>query len=172
MMGNGETNWAGLRSLLVERYDELRRRLTRRLGSADVARETLHELYLRMDGRDSAGTLRDPTSYLLTSAMNLARDRWRTENRRAQRIDVDVLDDLVDETPTPDRIVEGRSVFEALRRAIDQLTPRQREILIAVRFERITPSEIAQRLNISSRLVRIELQRALVYCQQSLTKKS
>jgi RNA polymerase sigma factor (sigma-70 family) len=166
-----EANWSALRQLLVERYDDFRRRLTRRLGSADTAHETLHELYLRMD-RPPVGVLRNPASYILTSAVNLARDRWRTEHRRAQRIDVDALLELVDENPGPDRVAEGRSTFETLRQALGRLTPRQREIMIAVRFERLTQPEIAKRLDISPRLVRIELQRALEYCEAYLAKNS
>jgi RNA polymerase sigma factor (sigma-70 family) len=165
-----ETSWSALRQLLVERYDDFRQRLTRRLGSADAAHETLHELYLRMDRSDTAGALQNPNSYILTSAVNLARDRWRTEHRRAQRADVDALYDLIDESPGPDRIAEGRLTFEALRRALDQLTPRQREIMIAVRFEHMTQPQIAKRLNISPRLVRIELQRALEQCEANLAK--
>jgi RNA polymerase sigma-70 factor (ECF subfamily) len=169
-MSQNETDWSTLRQLLVERYDDFRQRLTRRLGSADAAQESLHELYLRMDRPDSAGALQNPSSYILTSAVNLARDRWRTENRRAKRIDIDALYDLIDETPGPDRVAEGRLTFEALKRALDQLTPRQREIMVAVRFEHLTQPEIAKRLNISPRLVRIELQRALEHCEASLAK--
>jgi RNA polymerase sigma factor (sigma-70 family) len=171
MTGNdGDTSWSALRQLLVERYDDFRHRLTRRLGSSDAAHETLHELYLRMDRPDSAGALQNPTSYIVTSAVNLARDRWRTEHRRAQHIDVDALYDLIDEAPGPDRIIEGRLAFEALSISLDQLTPRQRDIIIAVRFEQLTQSEIANRLGISPRLVRIELRRALEHCEACLAK--
>src|SRR5262245_44008267 len=103
-----ETSWQTLRQLLVERYDHFRQRLTRRLGASDAAQETLHELYLRLDRSDSAGTLQNPSTYLLTSAVNLARDRWRTEHRRAGGVDIDALYALIDENPGPDRIVESR----------------------------------------------------------------
>ncbi|MEW6644002.1 MAG: sigma-70 family RNA polymerase sigma factor [Pseudomonadota bacterium] len=165
-----ETSWAALRQLLVERYDLLRRRLTRRLGSADAAQETLHELYLRMERSDNVGVLQNPTSYLLTSAVNLARDRWRTEDRRASRVDVDALYELIDENPGPDRVVEGQMTFDVLRQALERLTPRQRDILIAVRFEGLTQADIAARLDISPRLVRLELQRALEHCQAQVAK--
>ncbi|MBR1218355.1 sigma-70 family RNA polymerase sigma factor [Bradyrhizobium sp. U87765 SZCCT0131] len=165
-----ETSWTALRQLLVERYDLLRRRLTRRLGSADAAQETLHELYLRMERTDNVGVLQNPTSYLLTSAVNLARDRWRTEDRRASRVDVDALYELIDEKPGPDRVVEGQMTFAVLRRALDLLPPRQRDILLAVRFEGLTQDAIAMRLGISVRLVRLELQRALEFCHDYLTK--
>ncbi|MCA6111731.1 RNA polymerase sigma factor [Bradyrhizobium sp. CNPSo 4026] len=166
-----ETSWQTLRQLLVERYDHFRQRLTRRLGSSDAAQETLHELYLRLDRSDSAGALQNPNTYLLTSAVNLARDRWRTEHRRAGRVDIDALYALIDENPGPDRIVESRLAVEALKRALEELTPRQREILIAVRYERLTQDEIAKRFKISARFVRRELQTALEHCESRLAKK-
>ena len=167
-----ETSWTTLRELLIERYDHLRQRLARRLGSTDAAQETLHELYLRMERTDNVGVLQNPSSYLLTCAVNLARDRWRTEDRRSKRIDVDALYEIIDESPGPDRVVEGRLTFEAVGRALDRLTPRQRDIMIAVRFEGLTQPEIAQRLGISSRLVGLELQRALESCQAFLANKN
>lgn len=166
-----DTSWEALRQLLVERYDHFRRRLTRRLGSSDAAQETLHELYLRMDRTDNAGALQNPNNYILTSAVNLARDRWRTENRRAGRADIDALYDLIDENPGPDRIIEARSTVEALKEAMAELSPRQREILIAARYEKLTQEEIGKRLNISPRFVRRELQYALQHCETRLAKK-
>lgn len=165
-----ETSWTALRQLLVDRYDDLRRRLTRRLGSDDLARETLHELYLRMDRSGSAGTLQRPSTYLLTSAVNLARDRWRTENRRSRHATVDALYDLIDENPGPDRALEAQSELEALTRALAQLSARQRAIVVAVRVEQLSRSEIAKRLDISKSLVQLELQRALELCEIYLEK--
>jgi RNA polymerase sigma factor (sigma-70 family) len=171
MSRNEDASWETLRQLLVERYDHFRQRLTRRLGSSDAAQETLHELYLRMDRPDKAGALQNPNSYILTSAVNLARDRWRTERRRAERADIDELYSLIDENPGPDRIVEGRSMIEVLKLALNELTPRQREILIAVRYEKLTQEEIAKRFDISPRFVRRELQLALEHCEARLAKK-
>lgn len=165
-------SWETLRQLLVDRYDELRQRLTYRLGSADAAQETLHELYLRIDRPDGVGALKSPTSYLVTSAVNLARDRWRTEARRAKRFDVEAFYEIIDDNPGADRVTESKQTLEVLSRAIQQLTPRQRAILVAVRFDHLTQEEIAERLNISSRLVRIELQRALEHCASYLRKNS
>jgi RNA polymerase sigma factor (sigma-70 family) len=168
MNSDDETSWAALRQLLVARYDEFQRRLSRRLGSVDVAQETLHELYLRLDRPDSAGTLQNPGAYLLTSALNLARDQWRAEQRRGERVDMDELYAIVDENPGPERIIESRRAVELLSRALLTLTSRQRKILLAARVERLTQPEIAKRLNISERYVRTELQRALRHCHRYL----
>lgn len=159
------TSWAALRQLLVDRYQDLRSALTYRLGSADAADETLHELYLRMDRRDRADILGNPVAYLLVSAVNLARDRWRTERRRADRHDVEAFFEIVDESPGPDRIAESQQMLDVLMTAVRQLTPRQRTILVAVHFEHLTHAEIAKRLGISTRLVRLELHRALEHCE-------
>jgi RNA polymerase sigma-70 factor (ECF subfamily) len=166
------TSWTALRQLLVDRYDDLRRRLTRRPGSDDLARETLHELYLRMDRQQSIGVLRSPSTYLLTAAVNLARDRLRTENRRARRGAGEARYDRIDARPGPDRSVEGQSEFEAFSRALSQLTPRQRTIILAVRLEQLSREEIAKRLNISRSLVQLELQRALEFCEDFIARNS
>jgi RNA polymerase sigma factor (sigma-70 family) len=171
MSRDDETSWATLRQLLVARYDEFQQRLTRRLGSADVAQETLHELYLRLERPDNAGVVQNPGSYLLTSALNLARDHWRAEQRRGERVDIETLYAIVDENPGPDRITDSHRAAELLDRALLTLTPRQRQVLLAVRVEGLTQPEVAKRLNISSRYVRTELQRALEHCHRYLAKK-
>jgi RNA polymerase sigma factor (sigma-70 family) len=170
MSHDDETSWAALRQLLVARYDEFQQRLTRRLGSADVARETLHELYLRLDRPDTAGVLHNPGSYLLTSALNLARDQWRAERRRGERVDIDALYAIVDENPGAERIVDSRRAAELLNRAFLTLAPRQRKILLAVRVECLTQPEVAKRFNISPRYVRTELRAALEHCHRYLAK--
>ena len=50
-----EVNLAALRQLLVERYDDLRQRLARRLGSMEFATEVLHETYLRLGRGEPPG---------------------------------------------------------------------------------------------------------------------
>lgn len=160
-----ETGWAVLRQLLVDRYDEFRARLTRRLGSADLASEALHEMYLRLDRADHPGPIASPSAYLFRAAYNLATDMRRTEGRQARQTIADGLDDLVDQTPGPDGIAEAKVDLEALVQALRSLPPRQRAILIAARYERLPRAEIARRYNISRRFVQMELQRALEACK-------
>jgi hypothetical protein len=46
-----EATWATLRALFVDRYSEFKHRLARRLGSTDLAAETLQETWLTDDRR-------------------------------------------------------------------------------------------------------------------------
>ena len=48
---------------LIRDYLKLKSRLMRRLGSADLAIEILHETYLRLGVVDSAGVVRNPDAY-------------------------------------------------------------------------------------------------------------
>ena len=71
---------------------------------------------------------------------------------------------LIDETPDPERAAAARSEVEALRDALAELTPRRREILLMSRLEGVALRDIADHLEISQRLVEIELKHALAHC--------
>jgi RNA polymerase sigma-70 factor (ECF subfamily) len=161
---------AHLRQFLVERYDDLRSRLTHRLGSADDASDALNETYLRLDRAEAVVSVRAPTAYLIRMAINIVADRRRVEKRRGSRLDIETVLDLVDETPGPDRILEAQSDFLALRGAVQELTPRQREILFATKLDHVSRTDIARRLGVSRRLVHAELKRALEICQRHVEK--
>jgi RNA polymerase sigma-70 factor (ECF subfamily) len=167
-----ETSWAALRQLLADRYEDLRNRLTRRLGSADLASEALHEVFLKLDRADSPGAVASPTAYLFRAAYNVANDAWRTERRQASQLADDHLYQIPDHVPGPDGIVESRIELAALADALLTLPPRQRAILIAARCEQIPRDEIARRHGISRRLVQAELQRALEACKEYLEGKN
>jgi RNA polymerase sigma factor (sigma-70 family) len=167
-----ETSWAALRQLLVVRYDDLRNRLTRRLGSADLASEALHEVYLRLDRADSPGLVASPAAYLFRAAFNVASDARRIESRQTRRTVVDGLDEIPDRAPGPDDIAGAKFDLAALIEALRTLPPRQRAILIAARYEQIPRAEIAKRYKISRRLVQMELQRALEACKDYLDRKN
>jgi len=159
-----ETGLAALRRLLVQRYDDLRLRLTRRLGSADLAQEVLHETWLRLDSSDSAAIVQSHEAYLFRAALNTALDRRRAENRRLTAAEVAGLLEIADDSPDPAQIVEARSDLRAVQAIMLGLPPRQYAILLAARLDGLPRREIAKRFRISVRLVQRELQEAQDYC--------
>jgi RNA polymerase sigma-70 factor (ECF subfamily) len=168
-----ETGWAALRQVLVERYDDFRRRLARRLGSTEFATEILHETYLRLD-RDGAelGAVRSPNAYLFRTALNVAADHHRqAESRRLNHLEIETLRGIADGALDPTKAVEARLEVAALEKALDELTPRRRAILIAARLEEVPHAEIAARFGISTRMVEKELKQALLHCSLRLDKK-
>ncbi len=86
-----DTPWKALRDLLVEKYDELRVRLASRLGSTDLASESLNETYLRLNRSDNAEPVLNPYAYLFRMALNVATDRERANMRRLALSQVESL---------------------------------------------------------------------------------
>ena len=84
--GEGElsaSNRTILQSVLAADYDHIVRRLARRFGSADFARETLHETFLRLNGISDHAEVRSPRDYLFRAAINIGKNL-----RRNDRVDV------------------------------------------------------------------------------------
>jgi RNA polymerase sigma factor (sigma-70 family) len=160
-----EASLAIVRRFLVDRYDEIKRRLAMRLGSTDLAGDALQDAWLRIDRVESIGVVRDPGNYIFGVAMNAARDRMREANNRyLSAAEVDGLLDIADDAPVPAHIVEMRSDLRALQAILRELPARRREILFAARLDQTPRQEIARRFGVSVSFVEKELQRAQEYC--------
>ena len=161
-----------LRLRFLAGYDDLRARLTRRLGSADLAGDALQDTWLRLEDAGSAAAIRHPDSYLFTIAVNIARDRHRAEKRRLTAHEAEALLDIADDAPDQMRVAEARSELEALEAIIAELPPRQRAILLAARLDDLPRTDIAKQFRISVRLVQRELMDAQNYCAARLRRSS
>jgi RNA polymerase sigma factor (sigma-70 family) len=159
-----ETTLTELRQLFVARYEELRSKLSQKLGSIELASDALQETWLRLSSGKPSGEVHSPGNYLFRAALNAALDKRRSEKRHLNSVEIDRLIELPDETPDPVRIVEGRAAIRRLEEILAELSPRQREILLAARLDNMPRQEIADRLGISLRLVSKELRLAQEHC--------
>ncbi len=154
-----------IRRLFVDRYDDLKTRLTQRLGSADLAGDAMQDTWLRLARAESIGVVQSPRSYLFRIALNVADDRRRMERRRyVSAVEIESIIELPDHAPTPEQAVLARSELEAFKAIVDQLPERRREIFLAARIGNVPRQEIADRLGISRQLVAKELRLALEHC--------
>lgn len=165
-----ETTWASLRALLVERYGTLRRRLAHRLGSMDLAAETLQETWLRLERPGNPGPVQRPEAYLFRVALNIAADRRDADRRRLALSEIELLLHADDDELDPERITAARNDVAVLVGILDELPPRCRAIFVAARFEELPHKTIAARFGISTRMVERELKRALEHCDKLLGK--
>ena len=165
-----ETTWAALRGLLIERYEDFSVRLARRLGSEELASESLHETWLRLQRQGNAGDLQSPSAFVFRVAVNIARDHLRAERRRASQSEIATALGMADRVLDPARTVEVRFALNRVERAIRQLPERSRSILLASRLEGLTHQTIARRLGVSRRTVQYELERAVRYLEAQLDK--
>jgi RNA polymerase sigma factor (sigma-70 family) len=159
-----ETSLTALRHLFLQRYERLRSRLARHLGSSDLAGEALQDTWLRLERGEGIAVVHSHDAYLFRIAVNLARDRQRTEERRLTSGEVETLLTIVDDAPDAEQVAVARSDLRALEVVMAELPPRQRAILLAARLDGLPRNEIAKRYRISKRLVQRELQQAQDYC--------
>jgi RNA polymerase sigma-70 factor (ECF subfamily) len=159
-----------LRQLLLLDYRELKTRLARRLGSMERASDALQDTWLRLETAQ-IGAVHRPQHYLLRIAYNIALKRRQAERETMTLEDARAALNLADETPDPERVIEAKSEAAALERALAELSPRRRDILLASRVEGIPLSRIASRHGISQRMVEIELKLALIHCGRRLGRE-
>lgn len=159
-----DTSWESLRERFIVKYDTFRGRLRKRLGSDDLARESLQETWLQLARSGGARSVLQPDSYLFGIALNMAARLKRAEIRHASRLEIETAIGFADEAAGPVEIVEARFNLKELERAIQDLPPRQRAILLAVRIREIPIESIARSLGLSRRTVEMELKRAIEHC--------
>ncbi|HBS56579.1 MAG TPA: RNA polymerase subunit sigma-70 [Stenotrophomonas sp.] len=158
-----------LMELLTQSYGELRRRLTRALGSDDLADDALHDTWLQL--RRKEGTVTDvlnPRAFLMRMAVNSAISSLRSRNRAVPRAEIDALLDVADPTPGPEQVAGGRADLEALTHFIGTMPQRRQDILLLVRLEGLSQRDVAARLGVSLSTVEQELKKANLYCAKRM----
>lgn len=167
-----DTNRTALLTLLVASYDDLRLRLTRRAGSAELADEALQDTFLRLSNATGIGPVRDLKAYLFRVALSVISNRRVAERRRRTVSEVDAVFEFADDKPGPDRVIEARSEITALKSIIQELPSRRREIFMATFVDETPLREIAAQFGVSIRTVQVELKRALAYCTMRLDRET
>lgn len=143
-------------------YTHVVRVVRERALADDLVQEVFLRLHKAIDRLDPD---RDPAPWVFTVAVNVVRDHWRRRARRKEGQHVD-LDALWDQPATghgsdPQRQLEGKETAELIERALDQLSPADREILVLRRDRELETATVAQMLDVSPEAVRQRLSRAI-----------
>ncbi|OPF91400.1 hypothetical protein I8G32_01378 [Rhodopseudomonas palustris] len=165
------SNSKSLRDALAADYQGLAKRLTRCLGSADAAHETLHETFLKVDRVADAVDIRSPLDYLFRIALNVAKDRNKRDRHMLTASDVAAIMDVVDERPDPAMAAESRLEIAEFQKAVGELPQRRREVFIAAHIEQIPHRDIAARFGINVRTVEFDIQHAMEYLSGRLGRQ-
>lgn len=132
------------------------RYVNRLLGDADVAADVVQESFVRLLGHPMpAGEVR---RWLFTVATNLVRDHARMETRRQRLLAERYTPPPSDPGPEDDASRAERAA--AVRDALSQLAPRDREMLL-MRQEGFRYAEIAETVGVAPGSVGTLLARAL-----------
>jgi RNA polymerase sigma-70 factor, ECF subfamily len=161
-----------LRNTLLVRYDELKKRLTRRLGSEEAAGEALQDTFLRLETMTEAGPVRHPLAYLFRTALNIGINRRVSEARLLTASEVEAIFEIADDAPDPARIVEARSELAVVSRALGEMPLRRRQIFLASWVDGVGHRDLAQRFGVSVRTIQTELRAAVDHCAKRLHRTS
>jgi RNA polymerase sigma factor (sigma-70 family) len=146
---------------------QIRRYLRSKTRTIEDAEDLVQEAWIKL-ARNGAAAIVAPIPYLMRIARSLALDHSRLERRRlGRRVVADILD-FADERAGPEKIVEDRDQLRRLIAIIDELPPRQRQMLTASRLRQRTHAEIAETFSVSVRTVEMEIRKACDYCDQRL----
>lgn len=145
----------------------LMRFLTCRLKSSQEAKEVAQEAFVRMLQLDAPGGVSYLRAFLFKTAANLAADRLKSAARRG-RIDRLEFFQVADCTPSPESGVAAGQELTVLLHAIDELPAKCRYAFVMHRFYGYELYEVAKLMDLSERMVRIYVERALVFCRERL----
>ncbi|HEX5725725.1 MAG TPA: sigma-70 family RNA polymerase sigma factor [Longimicrobiaceae bacterium] len=120
-------------------YPSLFRYLHRLTGDSDAAEDIAQEAFVRLLGRSMPE--KEARLWLFTVATNLFRDSARTSRRRERLLTAEPWTPSA--LPRPDESLERTRTVDRVRRALDRLAPRDRQMLL-MREEGFRYDEIAR----------------------------
>lgn len=145
-------------ALFEERFSSLYRYLDRLTGDPALAADLAQEAFVRLYGRGSLPD--DPGAWLVTVALNLMRN-YRSRSKRRGELLAGQSGPLAagDPPPLPDRALESKEDRDRVRRALDRMQPRERQLLL-LRQEGYSYREMAKILELTESSVGTLLRRA------------
>lgn len=161
-----EKDRASLLGLVAVHYQELVRRLTRRLGSPHAAADVAQETYLRLEGLGTVPDVRNGRAFLFRVADNLAIDHQRGQATRGRYFTaIDDVDHRASDEPDPETALLHKQRLRRLAQAVAELPPKCREVFLLHKLDGLTYGEIAARLGISRSAVEKHMIKALAHCR-------
>lgn len=137
------------------------------LRDRDAAETLTQECFLRaFRAWPSFRQEANPLTWLMRIAVNLTRDYWRNRKlqfwKRAASVDVtDVSDWLPAHVATPEQNALAKQQVQAVWKAVEELSPRQKTVFLLRFVEEMELSEIAEATGLNLGTVKSHLSRGL-----------
>lgn len=144
----------------------------RRLAQPADARDLVQEVYLRLLHVDRGeAVIADPEAYLFTVAANLVKEEAVLHRSRALHVDVSqVFPELETREDTAEDLVEREHRERRLAQALQRLPPRHRAVMLMQYRDRLSYAEIAERLGVSTHMIKKYVVKALALCRRDLAE--
>jgi RNA polymerase sigma-70 factor (ECF subfamily) len=158
---------AAVEQLFRDHNEALVRFLLARLHSRHAAHEVAQEAYVRLLSLDEPGAISYLRAFLFRIAANLAVDRLRRGDIHARAMELPLFHEFAD-ARTPERLAAGEQQIAQLQRLLMELPPKCRAAFVLNRFYGMEFAAIAAQMNLSERMIRTYVVRALLYCRTHL----
>ncbi len=162
---NGQTTLLDM--AIVTHYEELCGSVRRRGHPPAVAREIVHDLYVRLRDKHAAvGDKRSLKAFLIRACVNLGIDRFRRERFESRLFSGSASEALQISASleSPDSALDLRHRLMMLKMAIMEMSLQRRRVFIASRVGMLSSDEIAVRFKISRNMVDRHLRKAYLHC--------
>lgn len=158
---------AGLDALYRHEAPSLARKLRSRTGSAEEARDLVHDAFARLLGATSRMAIDRPEAFLNRIVRNLLIDRGRRAATRPVHLPIDAGPEPAARAEQADGI-DLAQMRERYRAAVAALPARMREVFVLHRVEDLSYRDIAERLEISVRTVEWHIAEAITRIDKEL----
>jgi RNA polymerase sigma-70 factor (ECF subfamily) len=165
---------AASQNRLAEWFREWRSPLRKYLAGRGTVRvadldDVAQEVFVRLLRYESAEVVQHPQAYLFKIAANVSTE-WALRARHRLQHEPHWLGTLVEEDSVQD-VFDNQIVQREIKRAIDTLSPRERQV-IRLHFEdSLSQPQIASRLGLSLRIVRRDFEKSYAKLRRELRVK-
>jgi RNA polymerase sigma-19 factor, ECF subfamily len=142
----------------------------RRLGNREDAREATQEVFLQLWRQERKGQLQDEArAYLFTAADNLAKDcRRRARTRVSDMHEPLAQHEFVAPNPEFADVVHWGDGLRIVVECMQELSAETQRIFLLYHGSRMTYTEIAKQLGITTRTVERHMAQAIAHCKVRL----
>ncbi|WP_417803456.1 sigma-70 family RNA polymerase sigma factor [Thalassospira lucentensis] len=150
-------------------YDELLIHVRRRVGCGAMAADIIQEVGAKLTERPPETAIENPRAFLYRAASNMAIDQLRAQKTQTRYVQTgDIPEHARSDTPSVEEHLVQRERLAVLKRAVDELPPRCRDVFIMRKFHGISQAEIAEKLGISRGMVEKHIRNALAHCMEKM----
>ncbi|WP_269714822.1 RNA polymerase sigma factor [Caulobacter sp. NIBR2454] len=133
--------------------------------------DVMQEAYCRLSMLSDVDHITNPRAYLFQTARNVVLEQLR----RARIVRIDALTELetanvMDDEPSPERIVAGRGELARVKALIADLPSRCRTIIELRKIDGLSQRDIAQRLGVSENVVENDAKRGLRHILEAMAQ--
>ena len=167
-----ETKKTLVERLFAQHRGHLQTFFFRRVHSHPDAAELAQEVYVRMLRVPDMEAIRNPEAYLYTVASNLGKEHARQEHKDVAVLDIEdpLVQEQLAELPAFAGQLDTEQRIKRLREVLQQLPPKCRAAVVLQYWHGLSYEEIAQRLGVSTHMVKKHLSQALVHCRRRMAR--